>query len=116
MPGRDEIRRLYFRNEDVLLICPFQAMSLLYPKLVDMLYFAGDKRSTPNCPIELRPDLNPSSGIQSNVVSDAMCSKPGYYYIPFWLDRLGPKFFEWTINAHEARPGHHLQVNNWICG
>ena len=85
-------------------------MSMLYPKITDMFYFAGDKHSTPNCPVELRPDLNPSSGIQSYDASDSMCTKPAHYNIPFFLDRLGPRFSEWSINAHEARPGHHIQV------
>ena len=84
---------------------------MLYPKITDMFYFAGDKHSTPNCPVELRPDLNPSSGIQSYGGSDAMCLKPAHYNIPFFLDRMGPKFSEWCINSHEARPGHHIQVN-----
>lgn len=87
-----------------------QVMSMLYPKIVDMFYFNGDKHSTPNCPVELRPDLNPSSGIQSYDGSDPMCLEPAHYNIPFWLDRLGPKFSEWSINSHEARPGHHIQV------
>ena len=83
---------------------------MLYPKIVDMFYFAGDKHSTPNCPVNLVPDLNPSSGIQSYDGSDSMCLKPSRYNIPFFLERLGPKFSEWSINAHEARPGHHIQV------
>ena len=83
---------------------------MLYPKITDMFYFAGDKHSTPNCPVELRPDLNPSSGIQSYDASDSMCTKPAHYNIPFFLDRLGPRFSEWSVNAHEARPGHHIQV------
>ena len=83
---------------------------MLYPKITDMFYFAGDKHSTPNCPVELRPDLNPSSGIQSYDGSDSMCTKPAHYNIPFFLERLGPRFSEWSVNAHEARPGHHIQV------
>lgn len=85
-------------------------MSMLYPKIVDMFYFAGDKHSTPNCPINLTPDLNPSSGIQSYDGSDSMCLKATRYNIPFFLDRMGPKFSEWSINSHEARPGHHIQI------
>ncbi|XP_068740719.1 uncharacterized protein [Montipora capricornis] len=89
------------------------AMSLLFPKLVGMFDFVGDKQSTPNCPIELRPDLNPSSGIQSYGTSDSTCSETAYYNIPFFLARLGPKYSEWTIGAHEARPGHHLQLQGF---
>ena len=35
------------------------------------------------------------------------------YNVPFFLENMGPIFSEWTVNAHEARPGHHTQVN---CG
>jgi len=86
------------------------AMSLLYPKIVDMFYFAGDKQTMPNCPVELRPDLNPSNAAQNYDESDPMCLEPAYYNIPFFLNRLGPKSSEWSVNAHEARPGHHLQI------
>lgn len=92
----------------------FQVMSMLYPKVTGMFHFAGDKHSTPNCPVALRPDLNPSSGIQSYDGSDPMCLTPAHYNIPFFLDRLGPKFSEWNVNAHEARPGHHIQVFLYI--
>ena len=88
----------------------FQAMSLLYPKTIDMFHFGGDKQTNPNCPIELRPSLNPSSGIQSYDDSDPVCLKPAYYNFPFFLNKLGPRSSEWSINAHEARPGHHIQV------
>jgi len=88
-------------------------MSMLYPKITDMFHFAGDKHSTPNCPVALRPDLNPSSGIQSYDGSYPMCLKPAHYNIPFFLDRLGPKFSEWSINSHESRPGHHIQIQGF---
>ena len=83
---------------------------MLYPKTIDMFHFGGDKQTNPNCPIELRPNLNPSSGIQSYDDSDPMCLKPAYYNFPFFLNKLGPRSSEWSINAHEARPGHHIQV------
>lgn len=89
-------------------------MSLLYPKIVDMFYFTGDKHSTANCPIDLKPDFNPSNAAQSYQRSDPMCLTTAYYNIPFFLSKLGPKSSEWTIGAHEARPGHHLQVPSEI--
>lgn len=106
-PRLRQLKLFYF----CFCLSPFQVMSMLYPKIVDMFYYAGDKHSTPNCPVELRPDLNPSSGIQSYDGSDPMCLKPAHYNIPFFLNRLGPKFSEWSINSHEARPGHHIQVS-----
>ena len=75
-----------------------------------MFYFTGKKHTTPNCPVELHPDLNPSSGAQSYVESNNKCSHGATYHIPFFLNNAGPRFSEWSVNAHEARPGHHTQV------
>ena len=85
-------------------------MSLLEPKTIPLFYFTGDKATTPSCPVDLQPDMNPSSGAQSYSHSDVDCTRSAKYNIPFFLDNLGPKFQEWSVNAHEARPGHHTQV------
>ena len=90
----------------------FSGYEFVNPKIVDMFWFAGDKHSTPNCPIELKPDFNPSSGSQSYTHSDPMCLKPAHYNIPFFTSKAGPKSAEWNTGAHETRPGHHLQVLN----
>lgn len=86
------------------------AMSIHDPNTVDFFYFTGVRHSTPNCPVKLRPDFIPSSGAQSYDNSDINCTKPCHYNIPFFLEHLGPKFSEYSVNAHEARPGHHTQV------
>lgn len=86
-------------------------MSLLDPKTIDMFYFTGKKHTTPNCPVSLQPDLNPSSAAQSYIESDKNCTTGAIYNLPFFLDNAGPRFSEWSVNAHEARPGHHTQVN-----
>ena len=85
-------------------------MSIHDPNTVPFFYFTGDRHSTPNCPVKLRPDFNPSSGAQSYDNSDINCTSPCHYNIPFFLEHLGPKFSEYSVNAHEARPGHHTQV------
>ena len=85
-------------------------MSLLQPKTIPFFHFTGDKRVTPSCPVEMRPNYNSAMGAQSYSRSDRTCSKPCYYNIPFFLGRPGSKYSEWTINAHEAIPGHHTQV------
>ncbi|KXJ22621.1 uncharacterized protein LOC110251997 [Exaiptasia diaphana] len=91
-----------------------RVMSLLDPKIVNMFYFTGPKHTTPNCPVDLSPNLNPSSGAQSYEQSDKECSKSAFYNIPFFLGRVGPRYSEWSVNAHEARPGHHLQVQGGV--
>ena len=85
-------------------------MSFLEPKTIPLFYFTGEKATTPTCPVEMQPNLNPSSGAQSYQNADAGCTRSAKYNIPFFLENLGPTFSEWSVNAHEARPGHHTQV------
>jgi len=87
-----------------------KAMAKLDPKTVNMFYFTGDKHTTPNCPVDLKPDFGPTTAAQSYQSSGAKCSSNSIYNIPFFLKNLGPKFSEYSVNAHEARPGHHTQV------
>ncbi|KAL9986423.1 hypothetical protein ACROYT_G000570 [Oculina patagonica] len=84
-------------------------MSLLEPKTIPMFYFTGDKATTPTCPVDMRPNFNPSSGVQTYSHSDADCTRSAKYNVPFFLENLGPRFMEWSVNSHEARPGHHTQ-------
>lgn len=85
-------------------------MATLYPKTINLFHFTGPYQSTPNCPVELVPNFNPSSAAPTFQESDPQCSRPSIYSIPFFLQRPGPKNEEWTINAHEASPGHYTQV------
>lgn len=84
---------------------------MLDPKTSQMFYFTGKKHSTPNCPLEIVPDFNPSAGVPSYLKSDSKCSRNAKYFIPFFLKRPGPRYMQWSVNAHEARPGHHTQVS-----
>lgn len=86
-------------------------MSELDPKTSKMFYFTGSKHTTPNCPIEMNPDFNPTTAVQSYRRSNSFCSQPAQYNIPFFMENYGPRYQEMSINAHEARPGHHTQVN-----
>lgn len=87
-----------------------QVFSLLDPKTIDMFHFSGVKHTTPNCPIEMALDFNPSGGA-SYWGGDKDCTSNAQYYIPFFSGRPGPKYEEWSTNAHEGRPGHHTQVS-----
>ena len=88
---------------------------MLYPKINQVFYFTGPKVTVPNCPIEMLPHYNPSNGAQFFLQSDAECSKPAYFGLPFFLKDFGPVFQEWSVTGHEARPGHHTQVQGG-CG
>lgn len=87
-----------------------QVMGMLYPKINQVFYFTGPKVTVPNCPIEMLPHYNPSNGAQFFMQSDAECSKPTYFGLPFFLKDFGPVFQEWSVTGHESRPGHHTQV------
>ena len=87
-----------------------QVFSLLDPKTIDMFHFSGQKHTTPNCPIEMALDFNPSGGA-SYWGGDKNCRGNAQYYVPFFSARPGPKYEEWSTNAHEGRPGHHTQVS-----
>ena len=83
---------------------------MLDPKSTQMFYFTGKKQTTPNYPVELVPNFNPSAGVPSYRNSDRACTRNAEYFIPFFLERPGPRCMQWSVNAHEARPGHHTQV------
>ena len=86
-------------------------MSLLSPKTIPLFHFTGDYATTPICPVDMQPNLNPSSGAQSYRSAGSACTRSAKYNLPFFLENLGPRFSEWSVNAHEARPGHHTQVS-----
>ena len=87
-----------------------KAMSLIEPKTLPMFYFTKENATTPTCPIELRPNLNPSRGFQTCTSSDADCTKSAKYNVPFFKDSLGPKFEEYGASSDLLKPGQHTQV------
>ncbi|XP_068734656.1 uncharacterized protein [Montipora capricornis] len=91
-----------------------EIMATLDPKTIDMFHFTGPYQSTPNCPVHLVPNFNPSSAAPAFEESDSSCSRPPLYTIPFFLKRPGPRNEEWTINAHETRPGHYTQSQGYV--
>ena len=107
--GRSECKITATINS--IYLTQWQVMSMLDPKTIKMFHFTGKKHTTPNCPVEMKPNFNPGSGAQSYRRSTFDCSRTAKYNIPFFVSRPGPKYEEWSVNAHEARPGHHTQVN-----
>eukprot|EP00794_Sanderia_malayensis_P004766 gene4766-5393_t len=91
--------------------CPYcqRIMSLIYPKISPLFHFNGEKNTVPNCPIQMWPHYNPSNGAQFFGKSDSKCSSFTKFGLPFFLEKYGPKYQEWSVIGHEARPGHHTQ-------
>ncbi|KAJ7372442.1 hypothetical protein OS493_018947 [Desmophyllum pertusum] len=85
--------------------------SLLDPKTIDMFHFSGAKHTTPNCPIEMALDFNPSGGASYwGGFKHCQRQRPSIMYLSL-RTRPGTKYEEWSTNAHEGRPGHHTQVS-----
>ena len=80
----------------------------------EYLSLLGDRVTLPNCPIEMYPHFNPSVGTMFFEESDESCSEPTRFKLPFFLERYGPKFQEWSVVAHETRPGHHSQAQGTV--
>lgn len=90
-------------------------LSQLEPKLLRMFHWPlGPRKTTPVCPVEVAINFTPSTSAQSYTSSSRSCSQPAWFRMPFFLDRMGPKYSEWTTSAHEARPGHHLQSQGYV--
>ena len=89
-------------------------MSRLLPKLTGLFYFTGNKTTVPTCPVAMEMSFNPLQPVQSYSTSGSSCQSPSKYKVPFFVDRMGPKYFEFTVNAHEASPGHHLQSQGYV--
>eukprot|EP00111_Clytia_hemisphaerica_P000364 TCONS_00000989-protein len=88
-------------------------MAMIHPLLNDVFHFTGEKVSVPNCPIEIRPHFNPTFNSMYEP-SDAECTTPTVFALPFFADKYGPKFQEWSIAGHEARPGHNFQIQGAV--
>lgn len=77
-------------------------------------YTDGEKKSTPDCQIAIVPEYNPSNGVPSYLESDERCTEPASYFVPFFKAKMGPKYEDFSTNFHEARPGHHLQIQGYL--
>ena len=82
---------------------------MIHSKLYSAFHFTGPMNSSPNCPIQMACHYNPSNGAKYFHPSDSECSSPATFVIPFFLEKYGPKFQEWSVAGHEGRPGHQLQ-------
>ena len=102
-------------SSDLFCFVPYLAiLSALAPKTTHMFHHTGKRQSTPNCPVLLVANFNPGTGSQSYSSSGKKCARPSHYRLPFFLKDMGPRYNAISVAAHEARPGHHTQVDYWI--
>ena len=69
----------------------------------------GDKRTIPTCPDEPVINFAPSVGVATYTPSLGNCRFIAKYKLPFFVDKMGSEFMDWTTAVHESIPGHHLQ-------
>ena len=89
-------------------------LALIRPKLTRLVYYTGNKTTAPSCPASVAIRFNPLVSVQGYSGSTSSCQEPSRIKVPFFVDRMGPRFFEYTVSAHEASPGHHLQSQGYI--
>ncbi|XP_058966468.2 uncharacterized protein [Pocillopora verrucosa] len=88
-------------------------MTFLRGKLLKLFYFNGDRRTIPTCPDEPVISFSRYVGVATHTPSVGDCRRAARYNLPFFVDRMGCKYMEWTTAVHEAVPGHHLQSEGY---
>ena len=90
-------------------------MNLIRPKLSRLFYDSGQKKTLPDCGIQVVPWYHSEAVFQSYSESKGInCTAPSLQMLPFFVDNFGPIYTEWTTSAHEQLPGHHLEVINRV--
>ena len=86
-------------------------MAMIQPKLHKVLHATGKYASTPRCPVRVSYTYNPSTeGAIYHHSED--CTEPSKLKLPFFLEKYGPKYEDWSLDGHEVRPGHHVNVQS----
>ncbi|XP_067024148.1 uncharacterized protein [Acropora muricata] len=83
------------------------------PVLDSLFHTEGDKRTIPSCPVDVVPFYHPYSSFHSYYPGSKDCKIKATQELPFFLDKFGPKWTEYTTTAHEQWPGHHLEVQSY---
>ena len=85
------------------------SLTLMRAKILKLFHFVGERRTVPTCPVEPVIRFSPSVGVATYTPSLGNCRFTGKYNLPFFVDKMGAEFMEWTTTVHEGIPGHHLQ-------
>lgn len=83
------------------------------PLLAANFYSSGPKKTIPVCGVDLYAWFQPSASYHLYGPGAKDCSWKGSQVLPFFMDRFGPKWTEYTTTAHEQMPGHHLEVQSY---
>ena len=83
------------------------------PVLAANFHSSGPKKTIPVCGVDLYASFQPYASYHSYGIGAKDCSYKGSQALPFFMDRFGPKWTEYTTTAHEQMPGHHLEVSDF---
>lgn len=84
-------------------------LAFLQGKILKLFHFTGERRTMPTCPVEPVINFSPTVGVATHTPSLRTCRFTAKYNLPFFVDKMGSEFMEWTTAVHEGIPGHHLQ-------
>ena len=82
------------------------------PVVEPLFYRSGPKKTVPDCTVEVSAWFEPYASYHAYGPGSEDCIYKGRQVLPFFMDRFGPKWTEFTTTAHEQLPGHHLEVSN----
>lgn len=100
-------RQFYFQSPDDLLRAYIVAAKSIEPELVKLF------RRLPRTPYGVRavPDeIAPNTAVAYYMAPAANGSRAGYYYVNLHRPEIRAKYEIEVLTAHEAVPGHHLQI------
>lgn len=80
------------------------------PVIDTLFYSSGRKKTVPACSLEVTADFHPFVSYHAYGVGSKDCTSKSKQYLPFFMDKFGPKWTEYTTTAHEQLPGHQLEV------
>ena len=93
-----------------VLLSFLQTLDIIRPYLSSLFHENGAKKTVPVCPVAVVPWFHPYSSFHSYSIGDKDCNVIATQGLPFFLERYGPKWTEYTTTGHEQLPGHHLEV------
>jgi prolyl oligopeptidase len=100
-------RQFYFESPDELLRAYTVAAKSIEPELVKLF------RKLPRTPYGVRavPDeIAKNTAVAYYMAPAADGSRAGYYYVNLYRPEIRAKYEIEVLTAHEAVPGHHLQI------
>lgn len=82
------------------------------PVIAPLFHRSSPKKTVPACPLEVIPEFHPFLSWHGYGVGSKDCKTKSTQTLPFFMDKFGPKWTEFTTTAHEQLPGHQLEVGN----